>query len=88
MVEVVKRRHWYGDVVSNKMQKTVVVVVSRSVVHPVYKKVLKRVTRLKAHDESGTCKVGDRVKLVQTRPLSKEKNWRVVQVMEKGQPEK
>ncbi|MDF0667820.1 MAG: 30S ribosomal protein S17 [Nitrospira sp.] len=88
MAEVAKRRHWYGDVVSNKMQKTVVVVVSRSVVHPVYKKVLKRVTRLKVHDESGTCKVGDRVKLVQTRPLSKQKNWRVVQVMEKGQPEK
>ncbi|NGZ08497.1 MAG: 30S ribosomal protein S17 [Nitrospira sp. LK70] len=88
MAEVAKRRHWYGDVVSNKMQKTVVVVVSRSVVHPVYKKVLKRATRLKAHDESGTCKVGDRVELVQTRPLSKQKNWRVVQVMEKGQPEK
>ena len=61
MAEVVKRRHWYGDVVSNKMQKTVVVVVSRSVVHPVYKKVLRRMTRLKAHDENGVCKVGDRV---------------------------
>jgi small subunit ribosomal protein S17 len=88
MSETAKQRHWFGDVVSNKMQKTVVVVVSRSVVHPVYKKVLRRVTRLKAHDESGTCKVGDRVKLVQTRPLSKEKNWRVVQVMDKGQVEK
>ena len=88
MSEAGKQRHWYGDVVSNKMQKTVVVVVSRSVVHPVYKKVLRRVTRLKAHDESGMCKVGDRVKPIQTRPLSKEKNWRVVQVMVKGQPEK
>ena len=88
MSEGVKRHHRFGSVVSNKMQKTVVVVVSRSVVHPVYKKVLRRATRLKAHDESGVCKVGDRVKLIQTRPLSKEKNWRVVQVMEKGQPEK
>lgn len=88
MSEAVKQRHWYGDVVSNKMQKTVVVVVSRSVVHPVYKKVLRRVTRLKAHDENGMCKVGDRVKLIQTRPLSKEKNWRVVQVMVKGQADK
>lgn len=87
MSESVKRRQCFGSVVSNKMQKTVVVAVSRSVVHPIYKKVLKRVTRLKAHDESGMCKVGDRVKLIQTRPLSKDKNWRVVQVMQKGQPE-
>jgi small subunit ribosomal protein S17 len=50
--------------------------------------VLKRVTRLKAHDEGGLCKVGDRVKIIQTRPLSKDKNWRVVQIMEKGQAEK
>jgi small subunit ribosomal protein S17 len=88
MSEGVKKHHWFGNVVSNKMQKTVVVVVSRSVIHPVYRKVLKRVTRLKAHDESGMCKVGDRVKLIQTRPLSKDKNWRVVQIMEKGQAEK
>ncbi|HXV69622.1 MAG TPA: 30S ribosomal protein S17 [Nitrospira sp.] len=88
MAETAKQRHWFGDVVSNKMQKTVVVVVSRSVVHPLYRKVLRRVTRLKAHDESGMCKVGDRVKLAQTRPLSKDKHWRVVQVMEKGAPEK
>jgi small subunit ribosomal protein S17 len=87
MSEGVKRRQCFGSVVSNKMQKTVVVAVSRSVVHPIYKKVLKRVTRLKAHDESGMCKVGDRVKLIQTRPLSKDKSWRVVQVMQKGQPE-
>jgi len=69
------------------MQKTVVVVVSRSVVHPVYKKVLRRATRLKAHDEQGLCKVGDRVKLLQTRPSSKEKSWRVVQILQKGQAE-
>jgi len=88
MSEGVKRRQYFGNVVSNKMQKTVVVVVSRSVVHPIYKKVMRRVTRLKAHDEQGQCKVGDRVKLVQTRPLSKDKNWRVAQIMQKGQPEK
>ena len=88
MSEGVKRHHRVGSVVSNKMQKTVVVAVSRSVVHPVYRKVLKRVTRLKAHDESGLCKVGDRVKIIQTRPLSKDKNWRVVQIMVKGQAEK
>lgn len=87
MSEGVKRRHCFGSVVSNKMQKTVVVVVSRSVVHPVYKKVLRRATRLKAHDEQGLCKVGDRVKLLQTRPLSKEKSWRVVQILQKGQAE-
>lgn len=88
MSEGVKRRQYFGNVVSNKMQKTVVVVVSRSVVHPIYKKVMRRVTRLKAHDEQGQCKVGDRVKLIQTRPLSKDKNWRVAQIMQKGQPEK
>ena len=88
MSEGVKKHHRFGSVVSNKMQKTVVVAVSRSVIHPVYRKVLRRVTRLKAHDESGLCRVGDRVKIVQTRPLSKDKNWRVVQVMEKGQTEK
>jgi small subunit ribosomal protein S17 len=88
MTEGAKQHHWFGDVVSNKMQKTVVVVVSRTVTHPVYKKVLRRMTRLKAHDESGMCKVGDRVKLVETRPLSKEKHWRVVQIMEKGSPER
>lgn len=88
MSEAVKKRQCFGNVVSNKMQKTVVVIVSRSVVHPIYKKVLRRVTRLKAHDEGGVCKVGDRVRLTQTRPLSKDKSWRVVQVMQKGQPEK
>jgi len=88
MAEGVKKRQYFGNVVSNKMQKTVVVVVSRSVVHPIYKKVMRRVTRLKAHDEQGMCKIGDRVKLVQTRPLSKDKNWRVAQIMQKGQPEK
>ena len=82
------RRQWYGNVVSNKMNKTVVVAVERSVIHPVYKKVLRRVTKLKAHDEGNACKVGDRVQLSETRPISKGKHWRVVRVMVKGQPEK
>ncbi len=88
MAESAARHHWYGNVVSTKMQKTVVVEIERSVIHPTYKKVLRRVTKLKAHDEGGVCKVGDRVKLVETRPISKDKHWRVVQIMEKGQAEK
>ena len=82
-----KRRYWFGNVVSNKMKKTVIVTVDRFVRHPVYHKVMRRVTRLKAHDEQGACQVGDRVKLIETRPISKQKHWRVVQVMERGQPE-
>ncbi len=82
-----KRREWFGTVISNKMQKTVVVAVERSVMHPVYKKVIRRVTKLKAHDENNMCKIGDRVKLIETRPLSRHKHFRVVQIMEKGQPE-
>ena len=83
----IRRREWFGDVISNKMNKTVVVAVKRSMIHPIYKKVLRRVTKLKAHDEGNVCKVGDRVKLIETRPISKDKNWRVVQVMQKGQSE-
>ncbi|MGH7252667.1 MAG: 30S ribosomal protein S17 [Nitrospiraceae bacterium] len=82
-----KRREWFGNVVSNKMNKTVVVAVDRYVSHPVYRKFMRRVTKLKAHDEQNSCQVGDRVKLIETRPISKEKRWRVVQIMERGQPE-
>lgn len=82
-----KRREWIGNVVSNKMNKTVVVAVDRFVSHPIYRKVLRRVTRLKAHDEQNSCKVGDRVRLVETRPISKDKHWRVVEIVERGQPE-
>jgi small subunit ribosomal protein S17 len=81
-----KRREWVGRVVSNKMNKTVVVAVDRFVRHPFYHKVLRRVTKLKAHDEQNTCQVGDRVRVIETRPISKEKHWRVVQIMERGQP--
>jgi small subunit ribosomal protein S17 len=82
-----KRREWFGNVIGNKMQKTVVVAVERSVIHPVYKKVIRRVSKLKAHDEHNMCQIGDRVKLIETRPISRHKHFRVVQVMEKGQPE-
>ena len=82
-----KRREWFGNVVSNKMNKTVVVAVGRYVSHPVYHKFMRRVTKLKAHDEQNSCQVGDRVKLIETRPISKEKRWRVVQILERGRPE-
>jgi len=82
-----KRREWVGRVISNKMNKTVVVVVERSVIHPVYRKILRRVTKLKAHDEQNTCHIGDRVRMIETRPISKNKHWRVVEVLEKGQAE-
>ena len=83
----IKRREWVGRVVSNKMNKTVVVAVERSVVHPIYRKVLRRVTKLKAHDEQNACNIGDRVRLVETRPISKDKHWRIVEVVEKGRAE-
>lgn len=83
----IKRREWVGRVVSNKMNKTVVVAVERSVVHPIYRKVLRRVTKLKAHDEQNACNIGDRVRMVETRPISKDKHWRIVEVVEKGRAE-
>jgi small subunit ribosomal protein S17 len=83
----VNRKEWFGTVVSNKMNKTVVVTVERFVTHPVYKKITRRVTRLKAHDEQNQCEIGDRVRMIETRPLSKEKRWRVVEVVERGVPE-
>jgi len=78
------RREFVGEVVSNKMQKTVVVVVKRFVRHHRYGKVLRRVTRLKAHDEKNECQIGDRVRLVEARPLSKDEHFRVVQIVEKS----
>ncbi|MCG3778967.1 MAG: 30S ribosomal protein S17 [Nitrospira sp.] len=78
---VSKRREWVGRVVSNKMDKTVVVEIERSVVHPLYRKVLRRVTKFKAHDEENVCKIGDRVRMVETRPISKDKHMRVIEVV-------
>ena len=73
-----------GKVVSDKMDKTVVVTVEDRVAHPVYKKIIGRTYRLKAHDELNECGVGDRVRVMETRPLSKDKRWRVVRIIEKA----
>ncbi|NLJ34156.1 MAG: 30S ribosomal protein S17 [Firmicutes bacterium] len=78
----VKVRH--GTVVSDKMDKTIVVEVQSIVRHPLYKRTMKRTTKLQAHDEENRCRVGDRVKVASTRPLSKNKRWRLVQIMEKA----
>ena len=73
-----------GKVVSNKMDKTIVVAIEDSVKHPLYKKIIKRTVKLKAHDENNECSIGDRVRVMETRPLSKEKRWRLVEVIEKA----
>lgn len=78
------RKTEVGKVVSNKMDKTIVVAVEDSVKHPIYKKVIKRTVRLKAHDENNECSIGDRVRVMETRPLSKDKRWRLVKIMEKA----
>ncbi|ERJ97055.1 30S ribosomal protein S17 [Ruminococcus callidus ATCC 27760] len=71
-------------VVSDKMDKTVVVAIIDNVKHPLYKKIVKRTVRLKAHDEKNECRVGDRVEVMETRPLSKDKRWRVIEIIEKA----
>ena len=73
-----------GRVVSNKMDKTIVVAIKDSVKHPVYKKVIKNTYKLKAHDENNECRVGDKVRVMETRPLSKDKRWRLVEIVEKA----
>ena len=73
-----------GRVVSDKMGKTVVIAIEDSVRHPKYKKIIKRTVKLKAHDEANECNVGDRVRIMETRPLSKDKRWRVVEIIEKA----
>ncbi|WP_456297936.1 30S ribosomal protein S17 [Anaerosacchariphilus polymeriproducens] len=73
-----------GKVVSNKMQKTIVVAVEDHVKHPLYNKIMKRTYKLKAHDENNDCNIGDIVKVMETRPLSKDKRWRLVQIMERA----
>ena len=78
------RKTLVGTVVSDKMDKTVVVAVETNVRHPIYKKTVKRTYKLKAHDEENNCKVGDKVKVMETKPLSKDKRWRVVEVVEKA----
>ena len=78
------RKTRIGKVVSNKMDKTIVVAIETSVKHPLYKKIIKRTYKLKAHDEKNECNVGDKVKVMETRPLSKDKRWRLVEIVEKA----
>ena len=73
-----------GKVVSDKMDKTIVVAIEEHVKHPLYKKVVKRTYKLKAHDENNECRIGDTVRVMETRPLSKEKRWRLVEVVERA----
>ena len=73
-----------GKVVSDKMDKTIVVAIADNVIHPLYKKVIKRTYKLKAHDENNECAIGDTVEVMETRPLSKDKRWRLVKIVEKA----
>lgn len=84
MVERAMRKTRIGKVVSDKMDKTIVVAIENSVKHPLYKKIVKRTYKLKAHDENNECSIGDRVKVMETRPLSKDKRWRLVEIVEKA----
>lgn len=78
------RKTRVGKVVSNKMDKTIVVAIEDNVRHPLYKKIIKRTMKLKAHDEENACGIGDRVMVMETRPLSKDKRWRMVEIIEKA----
>ena len=78
------RKTRVGVVVSDKMDKTIVVAVKDSVQHPLYKKIMKRTVKFKAHDEKNECGVGDRVEIMETRPISADKRWRLVQIIEKA----
>ena len=78
------RKTRVGKVVSDKMDKTIVVAVEDRVQHPLYKKIIKRTYKLKAHDEKNECGIGDRVRVMETRPLSKDKRWRLVEIIEKA----
>lgn len=73
-----------GKVISNKMQKTIVVAIEDHVKHPLYNKIVKKTYTLKAHDEENVCNIGDTVKVMETRPLSKDKRWRLVEIIEKA----
>ncbi len=84
MTERNYRKVRIGRVVSNKMDKTIVVAIEDSVKHPLYGKVVKRTVKLKAHDEENICGIGDRVKVMETRPLSRDKRWRLAEIIEKA----
>lgn len=85
MSERTFRKTRVGRVVSNKMDKTIVVAIEDRVQHPMYKKIMKQTSKLKAHDENNECAIGDKVKVMETRPLSKDKRWRLVEIIEKAQ---
>lgn len=78
------RRTAVATVLSHKMKQTVVVVIERKLMHPTYKKVVRKVTKLKAHDEKDECRVGDVVRIVESRPISKDKHWRVIEIVGRG----
>ena len=84
MSERTMRKTAVGRVISDKMDKTIVVAIQDSVRHPLYKKIIKRTVKLKAHDEKNECRIGDRVRVMETRPLSKDKRWRLVEIVEKA----
>ena len=83
-IRTTSRKTRVGKVVSDKMDKTVVVIVEDRVAHKTYKKIIGRTYRLKAHDENNECGIGDRVRVMETRPLSRDKRWRVVEIIEKA----
>ena len=84
MAERNLRKTRVGMVVSDKMDKTIVVAIQDNVKHPLYKKIIKRTIKLKAHDENNECRIGDKVEIMETRPLSKDKRWRLVRIIEKA----
>jgi small subunit ribosomal protein S17 len=84
MGESKKRKSFIGRVISDKMDKTVVLAVTRRIAHARYNKVVKRTTKYKAHDEKNECKIGDVVRVIETRPLSKDKRWKVLEIVEKA----
>ncbi|MTI57989.1 MAG: 30S ribosomal protein S17 [Geosporobacter ferrireducens] len=84
LVERARRKTRVGRVVSDKMEKTIVVAVEDFVRHPLYGKAVKRTKKFKAHDENNECRIGDKVRIMETRPLSKDKRWRLVRIVEKA----
>ena len=84
MVQRGLRKTRIGIVVSDKMEKTITIAIVRKVPHPLYKKYFKKTTRLMAHDEKDDCKVGDKVKIMETRPISAKKRWRLIEIIEKA----
>ncbi|MDD4163951.1 MAG: 30S ribosomal protein S17 [Eubacteriales bacterium] len=84
MEERALRKTRVGKVVSNKMDKTIVVAIEDRVQHPLYKKIIKRTVKFKAHDEKNECNIGDKVMIMETRPLSKDKRWRLTEILEKA----